>query len=133
MKKLLRQVVEFFISQRRSGTTRLIRHTAEHNDVWVLVPNAEMKKEFGDKGVSFDDLERMRGAERKPILVDNYTMLKLCEEFDINIKKLEEAIKERETLINSIEHLIGRFKRNEKQFYQTIGDRKPMTYFDTRI
>ena len=131
MKRLLRLVCDFFISQRQGGTTTLLKKVAANNDVWVLIPNAEMKSEFGSQGVSFDDLERMQGKAKKPILIDNYTMLKLCDDFNINIKELEHSIKERDVLINSIDHLVHEFQRNKPQYYLAIDERngKKLTYF----
>ncbi|NBR14936.1 MAG: hypothetical protein EBU01_10225 [Crocinitomicaceae bacterium] len=132
MKRLLRLVCDFFISQRASGTTTLLKSVAANNDVWVLVPNAEMKSEFGSQGVSFDDLERMQGKAKKPILVDNYTMLKLCDDFNINITELEQLVKDRDVLINSIDHLIHEFQRNKPQSYLAIdhsNGRNKITYF----
>ncbi len=133
MKRLLRNICEFFLSQRQSGTTTLLKSVAANNDVWVLVPNAEMKREFGAQGISFDDLERMDRKAKKPILIDNYTMLKVCDEFKINIKELETLVMDRDKLINSVEHLIVEFRRDKEQCYKavnTLGERTlHNTYF----
>ena len=116
MKNQLRRILQFFLSHRRSGTTTLLKEIAGVSDVWVLVPTAEMKKEFGDKAISIDDLDKAMGMSSRPILVDNFTMIRLCEAFDINISKLEFKVKQRELLINSIDHLIDNFKRDAKNF-----------------
>lgn len=112
----------FFISQRRSGTTTLLKEIAKKNDVWILVPNEADKKQFGDKAISFSDIEKTIPESKKPVLVDNHTMLKLHDVFKANIIELKNSIKDRDMLINSIEHLISNYRQNKVQHYVSLKE-----------
>ena len=116
MKRLLRNVYDFFIRQRQSGTSTLLKKVAAENDVWILVPNEKMKEEFGPQAIDFYDLQEMMGTEKKPILVDNYTMIRLCEEFHLNISELQTSLHEKSLLLDNIERLIRDHKHNRSPF-----------------
>jgi hypothetical protein len=74
---ILKNTFDFMSRMRRSGTTTLLRKISDEMEAWVLVPYEEDKKEFFDSALSFEDLNGGCGREPKPILVDNYTMMKL--------------------------------------------------------
>lgn len=116
MKKLLRNVYDFFIRQRQGGTTTLLKKVAAENDVWILVPNAQMKEEFGPQAIDFYDLAYMMGKDKKPILVDNYTMIRLCEEFHLNMLELQNSIHEKSILLDNIEQLIQDHRHKRSLF-----------------
>lgn len=78
-RKFLKNLLEFTIGCRRSGTTTLIRRIAEKNDVWVIVLNQDQKKLFGDYAISISELDKISGCNPKPILLDNSTIMKLAE------------------------------------------------------
>lgn len=44
--KLLENLYSFVLSLRRGGTTTLIKEIASEKDVWVLVPNKEMRNKI---------------------------------------------------------------------------------------
>lgn len=116
MKRLLRNIYDFFIRQRQGGTTTLLKKVAAENDVWVLVPNVQMKEEFGPQAIDFYDLQDMMGKDKKPILVDNYTMIRLCEEFSLNMSELQTSLHEKRILLENIERLIRDHKHNRSPF-----------------
>lgn len=116
IRKYWMNIFSFFTSLRRSGTTTLIKNIAAENDVWVLVPNEEMRKEFGDKGITLQELDRMESVKPKPILLDNYTMLKLSELSINEFLKLELSIKKRNRLIRTIRDEIKLFERENQEF-----------------
>ena len=111
IRKLLSNLYSFVTDLRRSGTTTLIKKVASENDVWVLVPNQQMKKEFGESGVTFDELDRMKGCKPKPILLDNYTLLQLSELSLNEYERLDSMIKKRNRLIRTIRDEINLFER----------------------
>lgn len=111
VRTLLRSLTEFTISMRRSGTTTLIQKVANENDVYVLVPTAEAGKVFGEKAVTFDELSRMRGMKKKPILFDNYTLLQLSELSLDEYNNLDMKIEKRNRLLKDIKDLINNFER----------------------
>ena len=111
IRKLLSNLFSFVTDLRRSGTTTLIQKVASENDVWVLVPNQQMKKEFGKSGVTFDELGRMKGCKAKPILLDNYTLLQLSELSLNEYERLDLMIKKRNRLIRTIRDEIRLFER----------------------
>lgn len=114
IKKLLLNLYSFTADLRRSGTTTLIQKVASENDVWVLVPNQQMKKEFGESGVTFEELDRMKGYKPKPILLDNYTLLQLSELSLKEYERLDSAIKKRDKLIRTIRNEINLFERENE-------------------
>lgn len=119
IRKLLSNLVAFATDLRRSGTTTLIKKVASENDVWVLVPNEKMKKEFGESGVTVEELERMEGYKQKPILLDNYTFLQLSELSLKEYERLDLMIKKRNRLIRTIRDEIRLLeKENGKGYFE---------------
>jgi ABC-type phosphate transport system auxiliary subunit len=108
----LKSVFRFFLRNRKTGATRLIQRIAKQNDVWVLVSNQMQEKDFGDKGVSIHRINELDGLEKRPILVDNQTMMKIFGEFSDEKTELEKQIKELENLVDNIHTQISVFKRD---------------------
>ncbi len=103
MKDVFKSVFNFILSQRRSGTTTLIKKIADENDVWVLVPNMSDSLQF-KKGsaISVYQLTNNPGIlEGRPILVDNATLLKLLGAADRQEEKL-----------SAMEEVVDRFKKD---------------------
>ena len=96
---------------RKYRTTSLLYNVASENEVGVLVTNKQMKKEFGESGVTFDELDRMKGCKPKPILLDNYTLLQLSELSLNEYERLDLMIKKRNRLIRTIRDEINLFER----------------------
>lgn len=111
IKKAWLDLFSFVTSLRRSGTTSLIKRVAAENDVWVLVPDMLTKQEFGESGITLQDLDKLHGHSQKPILVDNYTLIKLSELTMNEFENLELKIKERNNLIRKIRDDIMLFER----------------------
>lgn len=110
-RKLVRNLYAFLLSQRQSGTTTLLKKIAAENDVWVLVPNATMKNEFGESTITFDDLSHAQGRKVKPIFMDNFTMMQLCEFFENELIDKDLKITKQYSLINKIKTDIEMFER----------------------
>lgn len=91
----------FLISHRRSGTTTLIEKIAEEHDCHVLVPYmSEKRKPYH---VSLMELKAMAGEKPKPILVDNHTLLVICEEVLREHHTLANIIKANDRAVRQIE------------------------------
>jgi len=105
---LIDNILSFLFSQRQSGTTSLLKKIAKENDVWVLVADEVQKKEFGDKAVSIEDLKM--GIPNKPILFDNYTIMKLTSLSQSEILNLLEKVRRRDELIDDIYQKTKKFK-----------------------
>lgn len=115
MKKILFDIYNFFISNRKCGTTTLLVKIAKENDVWVIVPDKKTGEQFGEKAITFSDLVRSKGITPKPILVDNFTMLEICEKFHNNMVELEAEKRSRDVLIDEIEGAINNFRSYNKR------------------
>ena len=115
IRKLLSNLFSFVTDLRRSGTSTLIQKVASENDVWVLVPNQQMKEKFGESGVTFDELDRMKGCKSKPILLDNHSLLQLSELSLNEYERLDLMIKKRNRLIRTIRDEIRLFERENGQ------------------
>jgi len=109
------RVESFLHSMRHSGTTSLLKKIAAENDVWVLVADEEHAREFGDKGVTISKVQL--GVDKKPILFDNYTILRLTGLAQDELMNLTEQVRRREDLIFDIETKIKsfRYKNNFKK------------------
>lgn len=110
IRKILLNLSSFVVGLRRSGTTTLIKKVASENDVWVLVPNQQMKKVFGESAITFNELEKIKGCKPKPILLDNSTLLILSE---LSLKEYEKhdlMVKKRNRLIRRIQDEIRLFE-----------------------
>lgn len=103
-------IFQFFASNRRTGSSTLIKEIADKNDVYVLVANIDQEKYFGKKGISMTNLKQVQGKQAKPILVDNYTMLQLSQDAYTKINQLSDKIKERDRMILAIKNTIAEFE-----------------------
>lgn len=112
IRRFLKNLLGFTVGLRRSGTTTLIKKVAEQNDVWVIVPNQEQKKLFGDYALSLHELDKMQGSKPKPILLDNSTIMRLTEMSIEEMENLDLAIKKRNKLIRTIRDEISNFERS---------------------
>lgn len=113
IRRFLKNLLRFTVGLRRSGTTTLIKKVAEQNDVWVIVPNQEQKKLFGDYALSLHELDKMQGCKPKPILLDNSTIMRLTEMSIEEMENLDLAIKKRNKLIRTIRDEISNFERDD--------------------
>ena len=106
-------LLSFMQEQRRSGTSTLLKKIAKENDVWILVPTEKEKDMFDGKGITFLDIEnnKIKGQKPKPILVDNYTLIKLSEQALLEFSELRNKINSRNTLIRNIKEEIKLFER----------------------
>lgn len=109
---------ELLLRSRQSGTTSLLQKIAAKNDVWVLVADEKSGQAFGDKAITLNDLDITRGMGRlrihgvtpKPILVDNYMLIRLSEDSIMQFEDLELMIKNQKDLIKNIKHQIASFE-----------------------
>lgn len=115
---MLSRVESFLFSMRHSGTTSLLKTIAAENDVWVLVADEEHAREFGDKGISLGQIKM--GLDSKPILFDNYTIMRLTAIGQDEILKLTEEVRHREELIFDIESKISRFRGKENLISKSL-------------
>lgn len=114
IKHILSGIVAFLLENRRTGATTLIKKIAEENDVWVLARSKDHAKEFGDKGISIQDLKF--GSAKKPILVDNGTLLLLLGDARKEIIHIEEINDRHSDFLEDLTHQIRvhRFKTRDK-------------------
>ncbi len=116
---LLSNVFHFFMANRRTGTSTLIKELADKNDVYILVANLEEEKRFGEKAISIGSLRNMEGKIAKPVLVDNFTMIELAEKGCREIEELQKKVKARNKFILDMKNLIANFEReNETIVYK---------------
>jgi len=113
----IKNLFEFLLQSRRSGTTTLLKKIADVNNVWVLVPNFEMKQEFGKCGITLEELKEVRGYQTKPILLDNYTLLELTESTLQEFKTLDEYINHLSNLTKNIKNMINEFEQKHNTHF----------------
>lgn len=106
--------LRMFLSHNRgSGTSTILKRIASEKDVYVLVSNERMRREFGDCAVTLDGLYNKYGLDRKPILFDNHVLIVLVEEILDELNKLENKLKKWREFIATLKCTIEQF---ESQF-----------------
>ena len=98
--EIIKSVFDFMIRNRATGTSTLIKEISEKNDCYVLVGNESETKEFKNS-INILNISRYRGLANKPILVDNYALIKILDSaktrFDVlyeENEKLKKILKE---------------------------------------
>ena len=76
--EIINSVYDFMIRHRSSGTSTLIKEISEKNDCYVIVGNESETKEFKNS-INILNMVKYRGLANKPILIDNYALLKILD------------------------------------------------------
>ena len=84
---------------------------AKENDVYVIVQNTKSKELF-DRDVqkklfSINQFEKLLGREKKPILLDNYTLNELVTNALLEIGKQEEIIDHQKSVLSAVTKVIA--------------------------
>jgi hypothetical protein len=117
--KILDNLLSFLLSNRQTGTTSLLEKIAAENNVWVIVAKHQEKPKFNGKALTIDELNHARGLDRRPILIDNHTMLWILEDINSDHNNLLIKYNRSEKLIEEITESINRYN---------IGNKKSMIY-----
>jgi hypothetical protein len=119
MKNIIKPLFEFLLRMRRSGTTTLLLKIAKENDVYVLVPSHDMPgyEEVKDKTVSIQQLETSQGLKGKPILIDNYTLIKYAEWANKQLDNITEEMVNRNKALYHIKNHIAQYE----QYHGKLG------------
>lgn len=115
---IMHSIRDFFLFNRRSGTTTLINKIAEKENIWILVANNDEVKLFpkhGDKVISILDLDDLHLMEPRPILVDNHTIIKIVELVQSNTLDMQKEINDRNDLLKDIRDAIEMFGNSRLQ------------------
>lgn len=113
IKKLVNHLIRFFALNRGSGTTTLVKKISDENDVFVIVPTAQEAEQFNGKAITFNQLieGKAEGLSKKPILLDNHTLIQLLEEVSIKFVDDDLKIQKRDQLVANIKHQILKFEQ----------------------
>lgn len=111
----LRNICQFLFNQRGSGTTTLIKKISDENDVYVLVPNEQIKKVFGKNAISINDIYYNVRLSPKPVLMDNSMLLELVDNSLKEINYLKTKVYKRNQFIKKIKEDIDQFYRENKE------------------
>ena len=76
--EIIKGVFDFMIRHRSSETSTLIKEISEKNDCYILVGNEIETKQFKNS-INILNIAKYRDLENKPILVDNYALLKILD------------------------------------------------------
>jgi hypothetical protein len=115
--QLIGDFYKWVLGLRRSGTSSLLEKIAKKNDVYILVPTEDEKKDpkWNGKALSFNDL-KMPGLKPKPLLLDNHAMIKLAEKAYSYATELEGKLKDRNKLLHSIKTDLLNFEYRNENF-----------------
>lgn len=109
----------FFNSFRQSGTTGFLQRIAATSDVIILVDGQKTKSHYfkNIKDVyTINDIKngKLNGINKKPILVDNYVLIKLFKDLESELRlKDKELINSKEAL-NDIANTINKYNKFKK-------------------
>lgn len=116
IRKVISNLLCFFLSTRQINYSEKIAKIAKKNDLYILVPNERDKYNFENPEIciSLGDLNKMNGKDLI-IILDNYTILKIFENLQLEIESLDktielkkETISQYDYLINEIEYSLGK-------------------------
>lgn len=115
--RLLHDFYTWVLSLRRSGTSSLLERIAKTEDVYVLVPTADEKKDkkWKGKALCFEDLKRT-GLKPKPILIDNHFMIELADRAYKYQLELESKVQVRNSLLYQIKANLLQFEKRNGNF-----------------
>lgn len=115
--KLLHAFHMWILGMRRSGTSSLLEKIAKSNDVYILVPTEEEKRDrkWNGKAISFNDLNK-EGLKPKPLLLDNHSMIKFSELAYNYSKELEGKLMDRNKLLSKIKADLIHFENRNEPF-----------------
>ena len=79
-RKLFEEILKFMQQNRRAGTTTLIQNAVTGKKAWILATDQDHAMTFDAPGaVSIQHLYWTKGKSPMPVLVDNYTFIKILE------------------------------------------------------
>ena len=118
----LKNVYDFFKKNRQSGTTTLLEKIYDKEDVYVLVSNERQKNNFktnkNKKNIfTLENLynnQKTIALSKKPILIDNYLMLKLLEMSINENEYLTTELYDYILIINKLNTILDTFNKNKK-------------------
>ena len=108
--EIIKSVYDFMIRHRSSGTSTLIKEISEKNDCYVIVGNESETKEFPNS-INILNMVKYRGLANKPILIDNYALLKILDSAITRFYVLKEENEKLRKQIEEIEEKVFRSKK----------------------
>ena len=103
--EIIKGVYDFMIRHRSSGTSTLIKEISEKNDCYVIVGNESETKEFPNS-INILNMIKYRCLETKPILIDNYAMIKILDAAATHFDVLNEEINSLRKQIDEIDNKV---------------------------
>jgi len=118
----LKSIYNFFIENRKNGTTTLLEQIYNKEDIYVLLVNEQQKDDFNTKKSkkniitleSIYDKKNIKSLSKKPILIDNYIMLNLLEMAITENEFLTSELYSYIQIINKINTTLDDFNNNKK-------------------
>lgn len=113
-------IIRLLNHNRASGTTTAIQNMAGYNDdAIILAATQESAKEIGPHAISITRIPTQLPEDKKIILVDNYTMLKVCQNSLSEIQRLENTCKSYQRCVismnSAIKKLLKELPEEDKQ------------------
>lgn len=112
--RYLNYILNFLLSNRRGGTTTLIKKIAAENDCYIIVRYADDIKselrEVKDKCITLDQLLTADGIPPKPILFETTAIKHLVETYKQQYEELHNQNVGRDIALLNIKRAIGQFE-----------------------
>lgn len=120
MNKLFKLLKDILFFNRRNGSTSLLKRIAKTERVYILVENAEDKKDFGESAITLHDFKNIEGKDLRPILVDNHLLMNIIDDVELKIYTLKNELSKKDRLINNINNLVKEYT-NHNHFDEKIS------------
>ena len=115
IENIFKNLLQFLKGNRQTGHTALLNKIAKKHDIYVIVHDNKMKKYF-DKDVqhkllSINNLSVLRGANNKPVLIDNAALQVMFEKSILEFTELKIESAERHEHIREIDEIVTKYKK----------------------
>lgn len=115
IKQTMKRFYEFLLGNRRCGHTSLLNKIAKENDVYIVVHQMDMIKEFDPevhtKIIPINNISILQSALNKPVLLDNKVLLDLLNDSIRDIEYKEDITYHYKESMNRIKDII---KENDR-------------------
>lgn len=127
--RYINYILKFLLSNRRGGTTTLIKKIAAENDCYIIVRHADDIKsefrQFKDKCITLDQLLTADGIPPKPILFETTAIKHLVETYKQQYESLHNENVSRDIALSNIKRAIGQLEN----LGITIGETSKQSLF----
>ena len=115
IEKIFDKLLQFVKKNRQTGHTALLNKIAKKEDIYIIIHDNTMKqffdKDVQHKLISMNNLNVLRDANNKPVLIDNAAFKVMLEDSLYRITKLNQESAERHEHMRQIDKILIHYKK----------------------